>query len=188
MSFIDDYIKKCDSYIQKTKKEKETLIEEIVSVFSPEIENIEAQLDMFSPHSFVNTQPDVPYDLDGDLSKLKAKLIWFSEKAFFSNALNAAPLISIVQQNDNRVNLSVNLQFTIKQIQELAKNDVLSEEDKAILVGKLTEIEFEQNEGAKKAELWRKVGDVLKWLADKSVQVGIAALPYIIAALQNAPQ
>ena len=86
------------------------------------------------------------------------------------------------------MSFSASINVAIEQLDKLAHSGELSEDDKDVLFGKLYAIEMDQKRGAKKSELWGKIGNTLKWLGDKSVQVGIAALPYIIAALQNAPQ
>jgi hypothetical protein len=54
-------------------------------------------------------------------------------------------------------------------------------------IGKITRLN-QMSEGSSREAIWTKAVSVIKWIADKGVEVGIAALPYIIQALQNAPQ
>ena len=56
---------------------------------------------------------------------------------------------------------------------------VLSTDDKALLTGKLTQISFEKEPESR----WEKAKGALKWIAEKGIEVGIAALPYIVQAL-----
>ena len=188
MSLVDDYIEKCDGFLQKTEKEKDALIGEITSVFSTDLPQIYEGLDVYNHYHPENEA----YDYDGDLRKLKSKLLLYHEKSLGKNAVKSrsAPsqVFNITQNNENTVSIQMNIDIVIEQIEKLEQSGELSEEDKDILVGKLSAIERDKKKGAKKAELWGKVANTLKWIADKGVQVGIATLPYIFAALQNAPQ
>ena len=67
----------------------------------------------------------------------------------------------------------------ISNIQDLPETE-LSAEDKDILSGKIAAISSEKD----KEKRWEKVSGTLKWIADKGIQVGIAALPYIAKALE----
>ena len=50
-----------------------------------------------------------------------------------------------------------------------------------MLNGKLMSIETATD----KPTRWEKAKNVLKWIAEKSIEVGIAALPYIVEALKK---
>lgn len=62
-------------------------------------------------------------------------------------------------------------------IQKLPE-DVLSQEDKDELEEKLAAVEVARN-GKDKEKLASKVVNVLKYITDKGVEVGIAVLPYL---------
>ena len=49
-----------------------------------------------------------------------------------------------------------------------------------MLSGKLASISAEKD----KEKRWEKISSALKWIAEKGIQVGIAALPYITKALE----
>ena len=65
---------------------------------------------------------------------------------------------------------------------ESIPNEKLSLDEKEQLEGKLSKLEIEKE----KSKVWDKAQSVLKWIADKGVEVGIAALPYIVEMLKNA--
>ena len=73
----------------------------------------------------------------------------------------------------------ITLDQVISSIQDLPATE-LSAEDKDILSGKIAAISSEKD----KEKRWEKVSGTLKWIAEKGIQVGIAALPYIAKALE----
>lgn len=94
--------------------------------------------------------------------------------------------IVVTQQVQQQSNLSVNISIeqTLQAIERIPES-ILASEDKEILQGKLSSIEVTLKTDKKSA--WGKISSVLKWIADKGIEVGVAALPYIVAALQKTP-
>ena len=88
------------------------------------------------------------------------------------------PLVS-VHQNSN-INISIDFDQTITKIESIPY-DILSQEEKEQIEGKLSGLKAEQD----KSVLWSRIQGILKWLADKSIDVGIAALPYIVDRLKK---
>ena len=80
---------------------------------------------------------------------------------------NNSPTVS-VNQNTN-VSITISLEQTINLIESIP-NDKLSSDEKEQLEGKLSKLGTEKE----KSKVWDKV---LKWIADKGVEVGIAVLP-----------
>ena len=73
----------------------------------------------------------------------------------------------------------MSLEQTIRTINELPST-ILSDQDKEILNGKIASLSIEND----KQKRWEKVGNTLKWIAEKGIEVGTAALPYIVKALE----
>lgn len=44
-------------------------------------------------------------------------------------------------------------------------------------------IDLDSLKGKKKSAVWDKVKNILLWLGDKAVDVGIAVLPFVMSAL-----
>jgi hypothetical protein len=75
----------------------------------------------------------------------------------------------------------ITLEQVVETINELSE-DALSDEEKEILNGKLASLSA--TKGKDKKTRWETAKGILKWIADKGVDVGIATLPYIVAALK----
>lgn len=95
----------------------------------------------------------------------------------------ATPLNQFIISNDSKANanasaaVTIAISNTIELINQLPTN-VLSDKGKEELEEKLSAIEVAKTSGNKE-KLVGKVGNVLKYIADKGIEVGIAALPYL---------
>ena len=192
MALIDEYIEKCNAPDSLSYDEGKDLIREIVGTFIDEIPNIKTGLDMYRSRLYTSS---VIYDVNGDLHKLKAKLRKLKEdKEAAAVAIPpAGPVFNITQtQSNDNVNhnsqtVTIELENVIDSIEELTSNGALLEEEKDILIGKLTALDNAAKKRSNKKDVWAKASGIMKWIADKGVDVGIAALPYILQALTNAP-
>lgn len=175
---IDNYIQRIDSVVSKNNNEEaKSLQKEIIGVYGSEINQITAQLD-----GSIAIGSTRPIDYIGNLTKLKAKLN--NHKANicsrfypFNNGTGVAVTQSVVQ--DVSTSVSITLNSTVSSINQLPEQ-VLSEEEKDILNGKLAGLSAETD----RERRWEKVKDALKWVAEKSIEVGTAALPYIVKMLE----
>ena len=75
----------------------------------------------------------------------------------------------------NSNNVSITLTDTVLKINELP-DSVLSKEEKEEINSLLNEINSQTKD---KQTRWEKIKGILKWIADKSVEVGVAVLPYL---------
>lgn len=84
--------------------------------------------------------------------------------------------------NNNNINSNTNIiTVTLSQtIQQLEQTD-LTKEELSVIMQMLTELE--NLKGKKKDTIWEKVKKIMAWLADKTVDVGIAIVPYLLSAL-----
>lgn len=184
LKIVEDYICQLDDAIARKDGEKAKKLQtEIIAVYEPEIPGLKVNL---SNYPIVSYDSDVPVDYIGDASLLKAKLQNYS--------LNlASGLYKPFRDTDGKVNVTqhvnqdvsttvvVTIEQAIHNIQELPES-VLSDEEKELLSGKLASISVEKD----KEKRWKKISSALKWIAEKGIQVGIAALPYITKALEAA--
>lgn len=130
--------------------------------------------------------PDLfDYDWQEDLRQLKNNLEILIEE------LQNEPLQSTskmteqgtsININNNNINSNANIiTVTLSQtIQQLEQTN-LTKEELAVIKQMLTELE--NLKGKKKDTIWEKAKKILAWLGDKAFDVGIAVLPYIMAAL-----
>lgn len=189
--FMEEKLKILESYIAELNaavKENdiasaERLQTEVIAVYDSEIESLRNELDNYNvaKHWGGNTA----VDFIGDARLLSAKLTNYRlnlASGLFRHLKDSDGTVNVTQQvsQDMTNTVTVSLEQTIKNINDLPSSE-LSEQDKEILSGKLASISVESD----KQKRWEKAGNVLKWIADKGVEVGIAALPYITKALEG---
>lgn len=175
IELIDEYIEKCNTC---PKTNAYTLIREIVAVYGNEIKEIRTNLDAYS------WKEEYERDYLKDIQYLRAHLI--NHKTNLENNLRfsegtPSQIFNINQSQNTDVSINITFEQTISAI-EAIPDEILSQDDKELLEGKLTKINTEKD----KSKLWEKAQSALKWIAEKGFEVGIAALPYIAEALKNA--
>jgi hypothetical protein len=185
------YITSCTDVLDsKNNSEAEKLQDKIIGVYYSEIPSITGQLDNYQP-SFGSSRA---VNWIGDIEILKAKLINYMDNLEQEDKNRADELeklrlqqsiFSINNNNHNQAtakassetSVVITIEQTTEMIQKLP-DDVLSQEDKDELEEKLAAVEVARN-GKDKEKLASKVGNVLKYITDKGVEVGIAVLPYL---------
>lgn len=188
MSILNSYIEKCDENIeQKDQSKAEMLMDEVIGVFEAEIPDIKSQLTMYGWGA-----PSVNYFKD--LAVIKAILINYRANLKREDDIRSAELemlrlkqsiLNINNTNNNEAlstaEASVAVTVTIKQTLESINNlpdDILSKEDKESLEEKVASLELLTKSGDKE-KASKKLGSILKYVADKGIEVGIALLPYL---------
>lgn len=185
---IDSYIARCDGTTDRLEANK--LQDEIIGVFGNEIPNIGVSLDRGS----YGVGKFVPVDYCGNIKLLKAKLVnhkinikqgnTFVNNDSGKGAKNGQASVVVQQYNNqsmsSNVSVSITLEQTIENINQLPES-ALSSDDKELLAGKLAQISVEKEPESR----WEKAKGALKWIAEKGIEVGIAALPYIVEALKK---
>lgn len=170
--FIQGYIDRCNNC--KMTNEAEKLIEEIVSVFGKEIDGLtngldtRNQLHMYEELNGVH----VIYDYMGDVNLLKQKLTSYKISCNVEVASNPGQVIN--------VNTNVSVNITLDQALENVNKAQLSEEDKDYIKEQLAVVSVKKGN---KEKVWEAAKGLIKWLGDKSVEAGIAALPYITSLI-----
>lgn len=188
MSVLNSYIEKCDENIERKDPSKaEILMDEVIGVFEAEIPDIKSQLTMYGwGESSVNHFKD--------LAVIKAILINYRANLKREDDIRSAELemlrlkqsiLNINNTNNNEAlstaKASVAVTVTIKQTLESINNlpeNVLSKEEKESLEEKVASLELLTKSGDKE-KASKKLGGILKYVADKGIEVGIALLPYL---------
>ena len=188
--FMEEKLKMLDKYInelntsveEKNTENAKRLQTEVIAVYDSEIESLKNGLDSYSIAKRWGGNTTVDYI--GDARLLSAKLVNYKlnlASGLYRHFKDADGTVNVTQQVSQDVTntVAVSLQQTIKNINELPSSE-LSDQDKEILNGKLASISVEND----KQKRWDKVGSVLKWIAEKGIEVGTVALPYIVKALE----
>lgn len=112
-----------------------------------------------------------------DEYNIKQSQLTYNEKQKRGDKMSA---INIHNQNNNTANATINqnisLEATLKSINEIS-NEILDEKDKRYLSEILDSINSLKEINKDKTK--NKVIEVLKYIADKGIEVGIAVLPYL---------
>ena len=185
--FLDDKIQMIDNYIQNLTKSIDSndiaaakdLQDEIIAVYSNELEEIRTGLDNYS----LGMSRSV--DFLGDAKKLRAKLQNYRINllsGLYDKFQSDNNLINVTQNVHQNVqnNISISLEQTVSDINSLPQES-LSDEDKEILCGKLASLSAEKSKESK----WEKAQGVLKWIAEKGFDVAKIVLPYILQSVFN---
>ena len=182
IKIIDEYIGRLNDAIEGNDREKAKKLQtEIIAVYEPEIDSLKNELDNYN---FAHFGTNTPVDYVGDAKLLKAKLQNYKlnlASGLYKPFQSAEGAVTVTQHVNQDVNatLVVTFEQVIHNIQQLP-DSVLSDEEKEVLSGKIAAISAEKD----KEKRWGKVCSALKWIAEKGIQVGIAALPYIAKTLE----
>lgn len=179
---LQRYINACEDNIGIAEKEQEKFIEEVLSVYSNEIDGITNHLDMYAYHLEGET-----YDYNGDIKKIKSILINYKDNLEMEfekrkNELELARLkqgninVSANANNANSINISLTLEQAIENIHKIS-DDILCKEEKEEIEDKLCGISEAVKRDKDKAK--DKIMAVLKFAADKGADALVAILPYL---------
>lgn len=113
-----------------------------------------------------------------NLDLMKAKLVAYRYQ------VNAVPGIMPPSTNvtvnvNNNVNISITFDQARKQIEDMTS---LTSDQTQEAIDRINEIEKVTRSSDSKKTKWEKIKPVLKWLADKSVDVGKVLLPLLLKA------
>lgn len=88
----------------------------------------------------------------------------------------------VINNNNNNEAIScVNVSTSFEEVRRKIDNmTALTEPEIEEIKNKINEIESIVNSTNSKQKKWSKVKDIIKWIADKGVDVGIALLPLIL--------
>lgn len=112
--------------------------------------------------------------LKDNLSILKAKL---SALLYGVNILHSDSVSQTQVNVSNYVSVNVSFDQVRKDISNMS---FLSEDETNDILKRILVIENIINSNETKKKKWEKVGPILKWIADKGFDVGIALLPLIL--------
>ncbi len=186
VSFIQSFIDRIDVAIDANDVDgAKRLQSEIISTFASDIPHITNQLDAhagYHTYNRINSKYDPPVKYVEDLGILRNRLVKLQlDIKEPVKEPPTTPLISLTQVQNQTTNIQIDFDITVSAIEKIPDSS-LSQEDKEILLGKLTSLKGCSDKKTK----WDKCKSILKWLADKGADVAIAVLPYLISILKDA--
>lgn len=169
---IDEDISKCEKELNSgNQNSRDRLHGTLVSKYGKIIDGFSDDLE------------NLHYDYDGlyvvhNLETLKQKLILFKAMGYqnkYSNENNSG----VVVNNTNQLNATFNISFeeVKRQVEDMTS---LTESDIIEIHKKIDELEKIVNSSDRKTKKWDNARNIIKWIADKGVDVGIAMLPLLL--------
>ncbi|MBQ7288182.1 MAG: hypothetical protein IJW78_00465 [Clostridia bacterium] len=169
---IDDDIKKCeDEIINGNKQSRGKLHGILVSKYCSIIDGFEDGL-----HSLF-------YDNDGtyrkeNLERMKEKLLLFKAMDY-KNSYAKDENTGITVNNTNQFSATLNISFAEAKKQVEAMTSLRDEEIDEIH-SKIDELEKIVASSDRKTKKWDKAKEIIKWIADKGIDVGLTLLPLVL--------
>ena len=180
---VDEDIKKCDDILNGSFDEKKwkELHVELTAKYSAHISNIGSDMyGYFAQGNFFDMDAMDEDSLHHNLFVLKNKLIAFKNFGYKNRkSISGEKGINIQNTLSATQTITVNISFeeVKKQIENMTG---LSESETNETLQKIDEIKAIVELREPKKSKWQKIKPILVWLADKSVDVGIALLPLLL--------
>jgi len=92
-------------------------------------------------------------------------------------ASNPSTVVNITNSNENNNTISVTFDSVREKVNGMTS---LPDEDIEEIQKRINELEEIVNSKDSKSKKWSKAKEVIRWVADKGVDVGIALLPLIL--------
>lgn len=119
--------------------------------------------------------------LEYNLRQIYSKLITFRSLNYpgLGSAITNAPntVVTITNTNQNQNIMTVTFDAVREKVDNMTS---LSDADIAEIQKRIDEIEEIVNSKESKSKKWSKAKEIIKWIADKGVDVGIALLPLLL--------
>ena len=122
------------------------------------------------------TGPELFYDLRQIYNKmLSFKALGYP--ALVETIPQSAPMVQITNTNESKVDINISFSDVRKEIENMsALPDVEIEE----ILNKINELEKIVKSSDRKSKKWENAKGIVKWIADKGVDVGTALLPPLL--------
>lgn len=177
---IDSLKRVVDIESDVSEEEKKRLYWSVTAKYHPYVPKLgEGLYSYFAEQGFYDEVEGS--SLDYNLQQIYNKLCAF--KALNYPGLDAVAMsspntvVNITNNNENKNTMNVTFDSVRKTIDSMTS---LPEEDIEEIQKRIGEIEEIVNSKETKSKKWSKAKEIIKWIADKGVDVGIALLPLIL--------
>lgn len=184
---IEGDIQKATEILRDNKEDEcETFYQSLVSKYSPHIKGFGDNLFYISMYDDFSTTMD-------NIRILRDKLVLFKAGDFtdFSKSQKntSSPIIAITNKNENNntnsntnnIANSINVTISFDEVRKNIENmSALTDSEVEEILKKIDELEKIVQSNDRKTKKWENAKSVIKWIADKGVDVGIALLPLLL--------
>ena len=180
---VDADIRKCDEYLSGDRNEAEgmQLHFELITKYPAHIARFGESLYNYNDEYGFVSQDYFGFDsMINNITAIRHKLVGFKGNGYKNSSCG---------KKDSSINIENKLTATQTQIVNISFEEVkrqiedmtgLSEAETKEALDKIDEIKVVIESSETKKTKWQKIKPVLTWLADKSVDVGIAMLPLLL--------
>lgn len=168
---IDDDIQKCATEIESGNKESRwDLHSRLATKYGKIIDG------------FNDDMPTLFYDTDGsqrtkNLKIMQEKLLLFKAMEYTNSYAADASGITIHNTNQQSNSITITFDEVRQKVDEMGS---LTETEIEEIQQKITMLEEIVSSSDRKTKKWEKAKGIIKWVADKGVDVGIAFLPLLL--------
>ena len=119
-------------------------------------------------------------ELFHDLNQIYNKMLSF--KALGYSSLKEwipqnIPMIQITNTNQNKVDINISFDTVRREIENMS---VLPDAEIREILSRIDELEAIVKSSERRSKKWENAKEIIKWIADKGVDVGIALLPLLL--------
>ena len=93
----------------------------------------------------------------------------------------SVPMVQITNTNENKVDINISFSDVRKEIENMS---ALPDTEIEEILNKINELEKIVKSPDRKSKKWENAKGIVKWIADKGVDVGIALLPLLLQIKQ----
>lgn len=177
---IDELKRVLENYDSMTEKDKQRLYLSMTAKYHPYVPQLGEGLYQYHAQSgFYESVGNS--SLEHNLNQIYNKLTTFKTLNYpgLGEAVANAPstVVNITNSNENNNTISVTFDSVREKVNGMTS---LPDEDIEEIQKRINELEEIVNSKDSKSKKWSKAKEVIKWVADKGVDVGIALLPLIL--------
>lgn len=177
---IDELKKVLDNYDSSNEKETQRLYLAMTAKYHPYVPQLGEGLYQYHAQSgFYEAVGNS--SLEHNLNQIYNKLTTFKTLNYpglgEAVANNPSTVVNITNSNENNNTISVTFDSVREKVNGMTS---LPDEDIEEIQKRINELEEIVNSKDSKSKKWSKAKEVIKWVADKGVDVGVALLPLIL--------
>lgn len=166
---VDEDIERCRHAIENSGKDDlRFLYRSLLSKYSPIIEN-------FNGHFYSLLYDESGEDTRKNIRIIEEKLILF--KAMGYENIDHASENGLVVNNTINNNVDISFDSVKSQIENMG---ALTQAEIDEVINRISELEKIVNSSDKRTQKWESAKSIIRWIADKGVDVGIALLPLLL--------
>jgi hypothetical protein len=171
ITIIDNDIKKCEQELRTGNSGSQS---DLLTAIESKYNSI---IDGFSEGLHSLWYDDDNSCLKANIEIVKGKLELFKAMEYKNIYKNSTPQVEIHNTNSNIVDINISFEQARENIENMS---ALPDSEIEEILKKIDELEKIVQSKDRKSKKWENAKGIIKWIADKGVDVGIALLPLLL--------